>query len=226
MAETYWRKVASRAWDKTWRWSKEKVLGGVALLIGAFIVGGVAAGFNLLSGSISVVVGFAVVTAVMFVWNVCHTTAELHNNIQIELDAAIDNANKQKLSYEAAIDRDNKRAVEKLEAAAWRKRAPPDYQKWRHVQTLNLQQAAQLWTDETPSMGMFGKVKETYAMLCGAIQSGDLAFVSKFIGDPRMQETLRQREQQNPNPDMKVTREALKAFAKRHGYDPTFLRDV
>jgi hypothetical protein len=40
-----------------------------------------------------------------------------------------------------------------------------------------------------------------------------------------MQSIVRQREMENPRPDMKVTRTALQAFATRYNYDPEFLRD-
>ena len=106
-----------------------------------------------------------------------------------------------------------------------RRRGPPDYEKWRHVETMDLQTAAQLWSDEQPGMGMFGEVKETYAMLAGAIGNGQLNFKMDQTIDPRMQNAIRERARENPNPNMKVTRDDLKAFAKLHGYDPKFLRD-
>jgi hypothetical protein len=40
-----------------------------------------------------------------------------------------------------------------------------------------------------------------------------------------MREVVRRAQQENPRADMKVTREALQAFAKLHGYAPEFLRE-
>jgi hypothetical protein len=106
-----------------------------------------------------------------------------------------------------------------------KQRPPPDYDKWRHVPKLDLQTAAQLWSGEQPGSGMFGAVQETYAMLCGAIQNGELEIALDETVDPRMRSIVRQRQMDNPRLDMKVTRTALQAFAKRHNYDPEFLRD-
>jgi hypothetical protein len=49
---------------------------------------------------------------------------------------------------------------------------------WRHRENLSLLEAAQLWAEVRPNMtwGTRGSVKDTYAMLKGAIQKGDLAF--------------------------------------------------
>ena len=74
-------------------------------------------------------------------------------------------------------------------------------------------------------MGMFGDVKETYAMLSGGIQSGEIEIEGDPTIDPRMRNAVLQARRENPTPDMTVTRAALKTFAKLHGYDPEFLRD-
>ena len=117
-------------------------------------------------------------------------------------------------------------STERLDGAPGRRKRPrADFDKWRHVPKYDLQTAAQLWCGEQPAIGMFGGVKETYAMLCGAIQTGDLQIGFNPTVDPRMQTIVRQSDMENPRPDMKVARTALKAFAKRHNYDPEFLRD-
>ncbi len=204
MSDHYWREVFAGAWGTTWRvlgWSKEKIAGAVAALIGTIIVGGAAAGFNLVNSAISATVGVAVVAACVFVWGFFKTTAQMYRAAQVE----------KKQMNETGTGK--------------RKRPRADFDKWRHVPKLELQQAAQLWSGEQPGLGMYGEVAETYAMLCGAIQTGDLEIGFNQTVEPRMRGIVHQREMENPRPDMKVTREALRAFAKRHGYDPEFLRD-
>jgi hypothetical protein len=207
MEEDYWRKVYRGASERTWRllgWSKEKAIGIAVLVIGTVLVGGVASLFNLVSNSITVLAGLAVVAASVFLWGVFETQAEMYHVVSDE---------KELMST-------------RVEAPGVRRKRPPaNFDKWRHVPKLELQTAAQLWTGEQPGLGMFGEVKETYAMLCGGIQTGQLAFELEDSVDPRMREIVRRAQQENPRPDMKVTREALQAFAKLHGYAPEFLRE-
>lgn len=207
MSEHYWRKVFAGAWDTTWRvlgWSKEKIASAAAGLIGTVIFGGVTAGFNLVNSAISAALGVAIVAVCVFVWGLFQTPAQMYRTAQDE----------------------NKRMNERLEAGTGKRKRPrADFDKWRHVPKLELQQAAQLWSGEQPGMGMFGEVKDNYAMLSGAVQTGDLEIGFDQTVEPRMQSIVRQREMENPRPDLKVTRAALQAFAKRHGYDPEFLRN-
>jgi hypothetical protein len=62
-------------------------------------------------------------------------------------------------------------------------------------------------------------------MLCGAIQNGELAFELEHDVDTRIRNAVEQMRRRNPNPDLIVTRAALKEFAACHGYNPEFLRD-
>ena len=103
----------------------------------------------------------------------------------------------------------------------------PDFEMWRHRESLTLLEAAQLWAEVRPSVGWGtgGLVNDTYAMLSGAIQKGDLSFVPEGSLHPPAWNTAVQMEKKKPNPATKLTRAALKAFATKYGYDPEFLRD-
>jgi hypothetical protein len=205
----YWRKVLKGAWQKTrdvLGWSKQKVASACILVITAIVAGGMSAGFGVVTTSVSTLVALAIVGSVVFAWSLFETQAELYRAAEEETKKA-------------------KASQERVSLRSLRRRGPPDYEKWRHVETMDLQTAAQLWSDETPGMAVLGEVKETYAMLCGAIQSGQLNFKMDPTIDPRMVNAVREQTRQNPRQDMKITRTDLKAFAKLHGYDPKFLRD-
>jgi len=103
----------------------------------------------------------------------------------------------------------------------------PDFEMWRHREKLTLLEAAQLWSGARPSitLGTKGSIKDTYAMLSGAIQKGELKFIADGSIAPQARDTLRQMQQQNPHSNTQVTRTDLKVFARLHGYDPEFLRE-
>lgn len=209
MEGDYWRRVLKRAWSTTlnlFGWSWQKTIGGAVVLVGAVLYGGVTAGFNLVTGLTSALAGLVIVGPIVFVWGIFQTQREMN----LEL-------------YRETIAASNRRA-----SGGWegRKRPPANFDKWRHVLKMDLTTAAQLWTGEQPGMGMFGEVKETYAMLSGGIQSGELEIEGDPTIDPRMRNAVLQQRRENPSPNMIVTRAALKAFAKLHKYDPEFLRDA
>lgn len=214
MEEDYWRKVFKGAWGTTLNllgWSRQKAVSGAVLLVSTVLFGGAAAGFNLFTGSMSLLAGVVIVGAVVFVWGLFETQRAMYREL-----------------YRSMIVESNKRATNNKTSGGWagRERPPANFDKWRHVPKMDLTTAAQLWTGEQPGMGMFGDVKETYAMLSGGIQSGELEIEADPTTDPRMRNAVLQRRRENPAPDMSVTRVALKAFAKLHGYDPEFLRDA
>jgi hypothetical protein len=72
-------------------------------------------------------------------------------------------------------------------------------------------------------MGIFGEAKDNFAMLRGAVEKGDLDFVEDSVVEPRMRRIMRERAQANPGPETKVTRDALRAFARKYSYKPKFL---
>jgi hypothetical protein len=115
-------------------------------------------------------------------------------------------------------------------STAWNRssaRQPRDYAAWRHVDELNLRDAAFLWCDVPPSpQPMPSNVSAWYSALASAVTKGDLDFVPQYRDRP--QDRRLQRDNQKRNPDLStiVKRTALQAFAKRNGHDPKFLRDA
>ena len=209
MEGNYRHRLFKGAWSTTLNllgWSRQKAVSGAALLVGTVLFGGATAGYNLVTSSISVVAGLVIVGAVIFLWGIFETQREMY----LEL-------------YRDMIAASNKRTSGERER---RKRPPANFDKWRHVPRMDLVTAAQLWTGEQPGIGMFGDVKETYAMLSGGIQSGELEIEADPTTDPRMRNAVLDRMRENPGPHMIVTRAALKAFASLHKYDPEFLRDA
>jgi hypothetical protein len=201
--------VLKRAWSTTlnlFGWSWQKAIGGAVVLVSAFLFGGVTAGFNLVTGSTSLLAGLVIVGPMVFVWGIFQTQHEMYLELFREMIAA-----------------SNKQASGGREG---RKRPPANFDKWRHVPKMDLTTAAQLWTGEQPGMGMFGEVKETYAMLSGGIQSGEIEIEGDPTIDPRVRNADLQQKRLNPSPNLIVTRAALRAFAKLHKYDPEFLRDA
>jgi hypothetical protein len=83
----------------------------------------------------------------------------------------------------------------------------PNYEAWKHVGTMTLAQASHLWCDIDPDLPDTLDTSAWLKALAFAWRKGDL-IVAHREGTPAM-----------------VTRDALKLFAKKHGYDPRFLRD-
>jgi hypothetical protein len=205
--DEYWRRVVEGAWQRTKRplgWSREKITGALVAVIAAFVGGGFGAVFNFVLASVGVVIGLAVVGLALFLWGIVETQADIYRSEGTE----------------------RRRKIGTLEAAIERLTRPrPNYGKWRHVQKMDLKTAAFLWSGEQPGMKLIGQVRETYAMLQGAAQSGELELDIDASVDPRMQRTVQHMRQERANADTVVTREALKAFASRYDYNPEFLRD-
>jgi len=102
---------------------------------------------------------------------------------------------------------------------------PPDYAAIRHIDRMTLREAAFYWCDLSPGPSMPSNVREWYGALTSAATNGELKFEPNYSGY-RDQETEYELQKRNPQLDTIVTRKALQAFAKRHGYDPKFLRDA
>jgi hypothetical protein len=205
-ADHYWREVLKGAWASTLDlvgWDKKKALSAAFVPIGTLVITGISSGFSALSTIISLVVGVALLVPMLFVWGIIQTQAKMYRDIAKQPSSA---------PLVAPIKPDRTRAA--------------DFEKWRHVEILELPKAAQLWEGERPSLALKGPAAETYAMLCAAIKKGELRFmVSAISSDPSYLETARQMEQSEPTTYTKVTRAGLKAFAAKYGYDPEFLRD-
>jgi hypothetical protein len=213
-AKGYWRRVLRGAWEETYQplqWNRQKValvLTAIGTILAAGLHLGLGEMITTLIGYVWIAAPVAFAALILFIWGVIQTQATMNREL-----------------IEARNE--NKRKIGELETKLANSRpAPPDYEKWKHRQSLTLRTAAQLWEGERPGMKLIGAAKETYEMLHGAIQSGalDLDLDDPSI-DPRMRETTRRLRRQNPNAETLVTRTALRAFALSNGYDPEFLRE-
>jgi len=96
----------------------------------------------------------------------------------------------------------------------------PNYEAVRHIDRFTLADAAKLWCDRDPNSTSTYDTSAWVDAFQSAIRSGELKF------DPRSKERDYQiRERDNPASDTFVTKDALKVFAHKHGYDRRFLRD-
>jgi hypothetical protein len=209
----YWRSVLAGAWDKTWRplgWDRKKV--GVALVaVGTVVVAGITLG---LAAMITTATGYfwaiapvAFAAFILFAWGFIETQATLYADLSKTTGAKIS-------ELEAAL-------------AKTEEPPPPDYSAWRHVDELTLRKAAFLWCDLEPGISVPSpKVRAWLAALRAAVKKGELDFVLKYsyYGPDRSRQ--RRHQMENPYDDTVVKRSALQQFAKKHGYDPIFLRDA
>jgi hypothetical protein len=206
----YWRDVLKGAWASTLDlvgWDKKKALSTAFVPIGTLVVTGIANGFSSLSTIISLLVGVVLLVPLLFLWGIIQTQADMYCALAKQQTAP---------ASPVVAPEINQPTMPK-----------PDFDMWRHRDKLTLIEAAQLWAGFRPSLsfGTRGSVKDTYAMLTGAIQKGELPFIADGSIDPHSRDTLRQLQQQNPHPDTQLTRAGLKAFAAKNGYNPEFLRD-
>ena len=209
----YWRKVFARAWADTkqsFGWNQKTaatVLVAVAGLVVTLFQLGFAATVASAVGLLSAGAALSSIIAgvVLFVWNFFSAQA----NLYIELS---------KSSGEK---------IAALESALAELKEPPlDYAAIRHIDRLTLREAAFFWCDlPVGRQSMPSNVSTWYSALQSAVRKGELDFVPEYSGyrDPE-----REREHQKSRPHLNtvVKRTALQAFAKRHGYDPKFLRDA
>lgn len=208
--EHYWRDVLKRAWASTLDsvgWDTKKVLSAIFVALGSIVITGITNGFTTISTIISLVIGAALLAPLLFIWGVIQAQADMYRDL---------------------AKQPSKPAVAAAPETNYLADPKPDYEMWRHRENLTLLEAAQLWAGVRPSVawGTRGRVNDTFAMLCGAIQKGDLKFIPKEpVYNPSAADTVRQMEQKSPTTDTKVTRDGLKAFANKYGYDPEFLRD-
>jgi hypothetical protein len=214
MAESYFRKVLKGAWKKSVpaSWNRHKFAAFAIPLIGALAVGGWNGAWSVLPLTIGGVIGFVCVAPVLFVWGLFETQREMYHEADAERVAlAAENANQRKKETpgEPLRPRDDPEKV--------------DFEMYRHLQQMPLRTAAQLWAAQVPGMRMQGQAKQTYAMLCGGIQSGELPFEGGAL--PGMSGANLKYYKQQPHPELIVTRDGLKAFAARHNYNPRFLRN-
>jgi hypothetical protein len=130
-------------------------------------------------------------------------------------------------SVPAALDAELGKKIAALEASlANLQKPPPDYGAWRHVDKLTLREAAFLWCDLPPEGSMTSNVRAWYEALASAVRKGELNFEYRPSG--RMMDRDADFDYQKDNPDLntKVERTALQSWAKKHNYNPKFLKDA
>lgn len=103
-----------------------------------------------------------------------------------------------------------------------KKMAKPNYTAIRHVEIFSLSAASKLWNDIDPNEGPTLDTLAWLEALEDAVRRKELPIVSRYQEYDR---DMRKVEHEHPDMDTKVTKAALKEFAKRHNYDPRFLRD-
>jgi hypothetical protein len=197
----YWHEVFDAAWRKVrpFAWRKENIAGAAILVVTTMVAGGLGALSSLAVATVAAIGGVFAASAFLFAWGLVKTQAELYSALSDATDATI-----------ATLRAEVERLKEPL----------PDFDKWCHVDRLELKTAAQLWSNVRPRLGLAGRSRESYEMLRAAIQKGELEFdTSRLPADA--DRTL----WQNPPYDTIVTRKALQAFAALHRLDPEFLRE-
>jgi hypothetical protein len=206
----YWREVFARAWADTkqsFGWNQKTaatVLVAAAGLVVTFFQLGFAATVASAVGLLSAGAAFLVAGAVLFVWNFFSAQANLYME----------------------LSKTGSEKITALESAlANLKKPPPDYAALRHIDRMTLRAAAFYWCDLPPGQSMPSNVRDWYSALASAVSKGELVFEPTYSAYGH-RETERDLEKRNPRLDTIVTREALQMFAKKHGYDPKFLRDA
>jgi len=86
----------------------------------------------------------------------------------------------------------------------------PNYEAWKHVEQLTLQEASHLWCDVDPALQDTLDSSAWMRALFFAWKKGELNVTYRDGGSV----------------PPTTTRDALKDFAKKHGYNPRFLRDA
>jgi hypothetical protein len=203
----YWRKVFARAWSGTkqsFGWNQKTVATALVALAGlavAFIQLGFVAMLASAIGLMWTALPFAIAGLVLFGWNFFSAQKALYT----ELGEKIASLESKLANFAGPLT--------------------PDYAAWRHVDRLNLRDAAFLWCDLPPSGPMPSNVSAWYSALASAVMKGELAFEPRYSGYGH-RETDRDVQRRNPDLGTIVKRTALQAFAKKHGHDPKFLRDA
>jgi hypothetical protein len=203
----YWRKVFARAWADTkqsFGWNQKTaatILGALALVAVAFLHFGFAAMLTSAIGLFWTALPIAIAGLSLFVWNFFSVPAALHTELSEKIAA--------------------------LESTLAELKEPPlDYAAVRHIDRLTLREAAFYWCDLPVGKGwMPSNVATWCSALQSAITKGELDFEPAYSGY-RDREREREHQKSRPHLNTVVKRTALQTFAKRHGYDPKFLRNA
>jgi hypothetical protein len=92
---------------------------------------------------------------------------------------------------------------------------------WRLVNKFSVSDASRLWCDLEPGSTVTQETIAWARVMLDAISRGELAMVERAS----LRKEAIEHERNNPSWHTEITREALTAWAKSHGFDPRFLRD-
>lgn len=209
--ENYWTRVLSGAWDKTWRplgWDRKKA--AVALLaiggtIAALFQFGWAEMITSVTGLFWTVVPVCFAAFILFVWGVIETQAKIYKNLTQTTDETI-------------------RVLQDI-IVRYQSQPSPPYDAWRHIEQMTLHYAAFYLCGMIPRSPMPMRVIQWREALEAAVRKGDLEFEPSYT-QSATKELQYEYQKKNANARTKVTRDQLKTFAKKFGYDPPFLRDA
>jgi hypothetical protein len=196
----YWIRVLKGALDNTlrpMRWSRESFAAQSIAILTVLFAGGFAAFLNLVSQSVAIITATTLVAIGLFLWGIIETQFKVYLQMKSSRD-----------ELTAEIDK--------------RQSQNPDFAKWRHREKLTLAEAAHLWSNMMPQQfSLKGDAKQSYEMLRGGVQKGELEIDTSDVPNWKIEKTL----WEDPRSDTVVTRDALKKFAGLYHYDPEFLRD-
>jgi hypothetical protein len=95
------------------------------------------------------------------------------------------------------------------------------FEAWRLVKKFSVSDASRLWCELEPGSTVTQETIAWARVMLDAISRGELAMVERA----GLRKEAIEHERNNPSWHTEVTREALTAWAKSHGFDPRFLRD-
>jgi hypothetical protein len=195
--QQYWRKVLAGGLRNTFKrlgWDPTKAILGVAFFGGCW-----ALGLSVVSQTYAFLLGLAGVIPFIFIWGVIQAQAEMYRELEAKLQVPAPSA-----------------AIATSPSTNYLADPKPDFGMWRHRPKLTLLEAAQLWVGVRPSVswGTRGAVNDTYAMLVGAIQSGELKFIPDTTSHPPARATMIRMQRENPHSHTEILRKSLKEFGE------------
>ena len=97
----------------------------------------------------------------------------------------------------------------------------PNYAAWKLVKKFSVSDASRLWCDIEPGAAATQESSAWARALLDAISRGELP----MIESAGVRREVAERERNNPNWHTEMTQDALRSWAKSHGYNPRFLHD-
>jgi hypothetical protein len=97
----------------------------------------------------------------------------------------------------------------------------PNYETWKHIPIVTLEQASYLYCDLEPLSGVTKDTESWFRALEAAIQTGELNFIPE---EPQYRSQV-ESEKTFPRRRTKIQKTELRKFADKHGHTPKFLQD-